>query len=168
MSIKIYIAGPDVFRKNFGQKELAEKVSLCKKYGFIGIPPIDENSEIISQDREGSLKIFDGNMDKLSISDIIVADFNPFRGACVDDGTSTEVMAGYLKNKIVYGYHSLCGLCLTDILPVTYGEISDTQHPLIEKFGNPVNLMLVGCVYRSGGKILSTFEECLLDIKENH
>jgi nucleoside 2-deoxyribosyltransferase len=154
---KIYISCPDIFRRQFGQKEFAEKVALCKKYGFVGLTPVEPSGM--------GVKVFKGNLDKIDVSQVVIADFNPFRGACVNDNTSAEVMAGYLKGKIVYGYSVFCNSSLTDIIHRVYGDVEHSDHPGIENFWNPVCLMLAGCVHESGGKILASFEDCLKDLK---
>jgi nucleoside 2-deoxyribosyltransferase len=85
--MKIYLAGPDVFRYDANNHFLKLK-NICAEYNHIGISPLDnekiENIELFS--KEHSKLIFKNNIDKIKESDVVVANIKPFRGACIDDG----------------------------------------------------------------------------------
>jgi nucleoside 2-deoxyribosyltransferase len=99
--MKVYLAGPDVFLPDaveIGRK----KVSLCDRYGLIGLFPLD--NEIDPSARDASLQIFRGNEAMMDRADVIVANLTPFRGPSADAGTVYELgyMAG--RNKLCLGY----------------------------------------------------------------
>jgi nucleoside 2-deoxyribosyltransferase len=102
---KIYLAGPDVFRKN-ASEHLNNLILLCDKYGFIGISPFDNNTNIniklFSSDH--SKLIFGNNIKKMKKSDYIVANLDYFRGGCIDDGTAFEIGFMFSQKKKIYGY----------------------------------------------------------------
>lgn len=162
---KIYLAGPDVFRKD-AYKHFENMKKLCDKYGFIGLSPFDNDNTFDGEafSSKHSVYIFKGNLIQIKNCDIIIANLIPFRGCCVDDGTAWELGCGYAQDKILYGYTPHCTLTLQEVtnqIPKLIDEF-----PNVETFGrNCVNLMLQESIELSGGKILATFEDCLIDLK---
>jgi nucleoside 2-deoxyribosyltransferase len=165
---KIYLAGPDVFRDNPNEHFIKMK-ELCQKYGFIGLSPIDNENDFDGEplSKLHSIHIFHGNLNIIKNCDIIIANLIPFRGSCVDDGTAWEIGCGYSYGKLLYGYTPYYNKTLTETTHFTYNLNNQLEFTKIEKFDkNSVNLMLQESIELSGGKILETFEDCLIDIKK--
>ncbi|MFA5409635.1 MAG: nucleoside 2-deoxyribosyltransferase [Bacilli bacterium] len=162
--IKIYLAGPDVFRKN-AIEHLESLKKLASQYGFEGLAPLD-NVVIVSDEEIGtpvhSNLIFKANVDLIKKCDIIIANINPFRGACIDDGTAWEIGCGYAWGKMIYGYSDFCNLSLKAITQIMFDVNRQEEYSEIEDFGNTVNLMIVDSIKNSGGSIFKTFEDCLV------
>jgi len=172
---KIYLAGPDVFRAN-ALKHFEMLKTLCNKYGFEGLSPFDNDvnfdGELLS--KKHSCHIFLGNIKQINNCDIIIANLVPFRGVCIDDGTAFEIGLGFAKEKLMYGYSEYCNMTMNEIIQfyfdITEGsDLKQSEFPIIESFeGNCVNLMIQESIELSGGKILKSFEDCLIDLKENY
>lgn len=152
MSLKIYLAGPDVFRAD--AKELGEaKAKICAEYGFEGLFPLDANVDLSNLTPfESGLAIYGADIELMDLCDLIVANMTPFRGPGLDGGTAFEM--GYMRaqGKPVWGYT----LDARD-----YGERVeqpepgwDVQKQHVEAFGMADNLMLVGSIAESGGELL--------------
>lgn len=169
----IYLAGADVSRNDADALDYFERVkALCNKYGFTGLSPFDNEKfegELFS--KAHSKSIFLSNIDLIHKCNIIIVNLNPFRGACVDDGSAFEMGVGFTLKKIMYGYTQFHNEKLKDITEnyFNYNYLRQKSiYPKIEKFGNNcVNLMLQEGIELFGGKILPTFEDCLKDLKEN-
>jgi nucleoside 2-deoxyribosyltransferase len=95
--LKLYLAGPDVFLPDavaIGRI----KVDLCRKYGFVGLYPLD-NAISPGQGISLSQAIFDGNIAMLNEADAVVANLTPFRDVSADAGTVFEVGHAYACGK---------------------------------------------------------------------
>lgn len=128
MSLKIYIAGPDVFCENaieIGKKHKEE----CEKFGFEGLYPLDN---ICSTSKE----IADGNFGLIDKCDVVIANMNPFRGKEPDSGTCCEIGYAIAKGKRV-----ICYMSDTRSMVDKYGTV-DENGMAIEDFGHPLNLMI--------------------------
>ena len=154
---KIYLAGPDVFRKDAHEHFIALK-ELCKIHGQIGLSPFD--NEIAVNTGSMSRDIFKGNILLIDSCDILIANLDAFRGANVDDGTAFEIGYAFAKGKTIYGY--------TEEPTMDYkyraGYYTSIAIPHIENFGHCCNLMLHNAVMVTGGNIMNSFEACLKDI----
>lgn len=166
--LKIYLAGPDVFRED-AIKHFETLKELCIKWGFFGLAPLDNTIEI-STDKlnttEHSKAIFISNVYLIKECDIILANLEPFRGACIDDGTAWEIGCGYALDKKIWGYSSFSNLSLRAVTNIMFDINRQEEFPLIEEFGNTVNLMISDSIKKSGGEIFKTFEECLQNMHE--
>lgn len=163
---KIYLAGPDVFRKN-AIKSLSELKRVAKRYGHEGLAPLDNILEI-EEDQKFTPKhatmIFDANVQLIEDCDVIIANIEPFRGPSVDDGTAWEIGYGFAKNKIIYGYSELSDKSLEEITKMMFDMSKQKKYTEIEKMGHSTNLMIVDSIKASGGKVFKTFEECLIHL----
>jgi nucleoside 2-deoxyribosyltransferase len=159
---KVYLAGPDVFRKN-AVVFLQRLKDLCTQYDFIGLSPLD--NEVNPTAKHVAASIFVGNLDLIDECDIIIANLDPFRGPNIDDGTAFEIGYGYAKGKQIYGY-TLYNETSLEKLTTTY-DCGYSVYTEVENFGYCRNLMLVWSIYASGGKILRTFDDCLKDVSSN-
>lgn len=164
---KIYIAGPDVFFPN-SMEILEQKKQLCKSYGFLGLSPLDNEIDLKKYPKEvGAMLIRKGNIGLIEKSDIVIANFNSFRGFEPDSGTCFEVGYATALDKIIYLYLDDNKLELKERYHKYNKEkfassLYDSDGNSIEDFGMPLNLMF------SGAKIKETFEECLIELKASY
>ena len=131
---KVYISGPDVFAPNARQLGDSFKIA-CRDCGFEGLYPLDiDRADITSE------IIFTENLNKIRTADIVVANLNPFRGECIDDGTAYEIGFAHALKKPVYGYAK-------DLrsLRERIGKYDGSGYE-VEDFGYPVNLMIAETV----------------------
>lgn len=166
---KIYLAGCDVFAKNANEVFMRYK-SLCDKFGFEGISPFDVSNSFTGDkfSQEHSRYIFGHNVGIIQNCDVVIANIIPFRGACVDDGTAMEIGLAFGFDKIIYGYTPFANDSLETVTKLLYPNYINSAYPVLESFNsNPVNLMIYEAIDFSGGKIFQTFEQCLVDIKNN-
>lgn len=128
MSLKIYIAGPDVFSND--AVEIGKKYkALCENQGFEGLYPLDN---VCSTSKE----IAEGNFGLIDKCDVIIANMNPFRGKEPDSGTCCEVGYAIAKGKRV-----ICYMSDTRSMVEKYGTV-DENGMNVENFGLPLNLMI--------------------------
>ncbi|PKO87609.1 MAG: nucleoside 2-deoxyribosyltransferase [Betaproteobacteria bacterium HGW-Betaproteobacteria-12] len=151
MSMKIYLAGPDVFRPDV--LAWAEAVRAClAAAGHQALVPLDNEASTAAG-------ICRANLELIAQADVLLANLNPFRGCEPDSGTCFEVGYALALGKRVIGY-------LADDRPQRaklaeyYGADAswrdgrpvDPQGMAIEDFALPVNLMLgVSCTIVEGG-----------------
>jgi nucleoside 2-deoxyribosyltransferase len=149
--MKIYLAGPNVFRPDALQWA-EEARALVAKYGHQAMIPLDN-------DETSPEGIFKSNIALITEADAVIANLNPFRGLEPDSGTAFEVGCAIALGKRVIGY-------LADVRPtvdklaehfggslaIANGRPVDQEGMFIENFGLPLNLMLgVSCEIVEGG-----------------
>jgi nucleoside 2-deoxyribosyltransferase len=180
----VYLAGPDVFFPN-AREVLAAKKSLCERYGFAGLPPLDV--EISAKRDPTSRKIFERNLALMRQADLIIANLTPFRGISADPGTVFELGWFHGAGKPAYGYSNIAANLETRIAaafaPVTDGPAGRRiakDGMSIEGFGLGDNLMIDEALRPLGGLIRPTdgrdrpigdlllFEQCLKNIASSH
>ncbi|MBV1788111.1 nucleoside 2-deoxyribosyltransferase [Marinobacterium sp. D7] len=152
MSLKIYLAGPDVFRRD--ARELGQaKAAICAEYGYEGLFPLDAKVDLsgLSPFQSG-MAIYSADIELMNRCDLILANMTPFRGPGLDGGTAFEI--GYMRaqGKPVWGYTLDIrdyGDRVDQIMP---GWDSEDQQ--VEAFAMADNLMLVGAIEASGGELL--------------
>lgn len=155
----IYLAGPEVFLPN-AMEVLSEAKVLCTSFGYRALTPFD--GEVTDQIQLAKAKqIFKENVSLIHQSDIVIANCNPFRGACVDDGTAFEIGYAYAKGKRVFGYlndkRSLPEIVRSKIVTkphISGYAIDEDGYLLNEDFGNSINLMLEFSILESGGSLV--------------
>lgn len=141
--MKIYLAGPDVFRPDV--TEWAESVrELCQRYGFEPLLPVDHNEKTPE-------KIFQANIDLIRKAQIVAANLDPFRGPEPDSGTAFELGYALALGKKICGYVTRLETVAQRVeaaenrseRPAPYGDkLTDRNGLMIENFGLPCNLML--------------------------
>jgi nucleoside 2-deoxyribosyltransferase len=153
---KIYLAGPDVFRRD-AVEHFDKLKDLCAKYGQIALSPFDNEVDVILPG--AAMKIFKGNVDMINECDVVFAHLDPFRGPNVDDGTAFEIGMAYALGRPIYGYSD----CHFHNLKTTVSLLcmDKKRYPHVEDFDHPCNLMIAECITESGGRIFETIEECL-------
>lgn len=160
--VKIYIAGPDVFKENsieIGQ--LYKKISKC--YGYIGLYPLDNEISFNNKPRVIANNIYKANISLIKECDIVIANLNPFRGKEADSGTIWE--CGYAKalGKKVYGYMNNTQAYINtfkknETTSNRKGETTDLHNLVIEDFDYPINLMIACSVEKI---VEGSFEDVL-------
>ena len=176
MSLKLYLAGPEVFLPD--AVEHAEKQrQLCIKHGFIPLHPMDNNLDLGNRDIETAMRIYRGDVGQVRNCDIVVANCNPFRSVCVmDDGTAYELGFGNALGKASYGYISskipLDERTIRDyssrLNAVTGTHIDREGYAITDAFGTSINLMMqCGCMAHGGRLIEGDFEDCLVAIRHD-
>lgn len=145
--MRIYLAGPDVFRPD-ALTWAADVRRLLAEFGHQALIPLDG-------DETTAVGIYAANLRLIQSADALIANLNPFRGVEPDSGTCFEVGYAVALGKPVVGY-------LTDTRPqrdkialsAGNGRPMDRAGMLVEDFGLPVNLMLaVSCRIVAGGLV---------------
>ncbi|MDP1525155.1 MAG: nucleoside 2-deoxyribosyltransferase [Rhodocyclaceae bacterium] len=108
--MKIYLAGPDVFRPDVLTWAESARETCCQ-YGYEPLIPIDHGETDAS-------KIFQANLDLIRKAQIVVANLNPFRGAEPDSGTCFELGYALALGKKTCGYVENVDLPLNLMLAV--------------------------------------------------
>jgi len=166
---KIYLAGPEVFRKD-AIKTGKKLVKKCKKHGFKGLYPLD-NVIKASSKKELSREIFIANRKMIEKADFVIANINPFRGYEPDSGTVWEIGYALGLGKKVYGYIESPEIDYLNRIDSTdkyslegelEGSFEDLNGMLIEDFDNPVNLMISESI-----TICDSFKACLKQLKKD-
>lgn len=132
--LKVYFAGPDVFRKN--AIEYFESIKdLCDYYKLIALIPYDGSIQ-------KSDSIYAYNIFLLNQCDVVVANISPFRGASLDPGTALEI--GYAKalNKPVIAYNNYVNNNYKDRVTEDMINISK-EYRVVEDFCLYDNLMIM-------------------------
>jgi nucleoside 2-deoxyribosyltransferase len=185
--IRVYLAGPEVFLRN--AKEIGEqKKTLCKKYGFEGIFPVDIEINVKGKSpREIGLCISSINEGLIKSCDIVVANTTPFRGPSADVGTVFEIGFAHALGKLVFAYTNVTAPFTERTIQSLGNQVNrgqdgalwDVQGMFIEENGLTDNLMIDGCI-NANSKILviqeapkdrlftyfGGFEKCLKAAKE--
>jgi nucleoside 2-deoxyribosyltransferase len=149
--MKIYLAGPDVFRPD-AQLWAGNARALVAEHGHQALVPLD-NEETTA---EG---IFKANFALITEADAVIANLNPFRGLEPDSGTAFEVGCAIALGKRVIGYLDDARPTVEKLaehfggsLGTINGRPVDPDRQFIENFGLPLNLMLgVSCEIVEGG-----------------
>lgn len=170
---KIYLAGPEVFLPNVIEHAETQR-ALCRRYDFDPLHPMDNNIDPAGVSFETALRIYEGDVSQVRDCDIIVANCNAFRGACVDDGTAVELGMAFALGKVAYGYMSTMG-SLAERTRQMYpcrrvaGIWIDREgYVVIDDRGTSINLMLQCGLIRSGGALIAgDFEACLKRVRHD-
>jgi nucleoside 2-deoxyribosyltransferase len=174
MTLKAYLAGPDVFLPNAAAQAEA-KTKLCTAYDLIGIAPYNPDLDMSLPVAQLWRRIFEDDVQMMRECDIVIANLTPFRGASADAGTLVELGWFLGAGKPAYGYsNSAQGFAAR-----SQTQIAIAPDPLpgiaVEDFGLADNLMIEGAlqdglVLPPGGvsrpfDSLEIFELCLKRIK---
>ncbi|MNN03632.1 Nucleoside 2-deoxyribosyltransferase [compost metagenome] len=145
--LKIYLAGPDVFRPD--AMEHGERLkALCAEFGFQGLYPLDcAVPDAITDGRERAQWIYRANIALIAEADCLLANLDPFRGTEPDSGTCFEVGYAAALGKPLYGHVSESGDYAERLRrrhPEWFGASPDRDRDgnALEDFGLPLNLML--------------------------
>jgi nucleoside 2-deoxyribosyltransferase len=184
---RVYLAGPEVFLLN--AKEVGEnKKNLCKKYGFEGVFPLDNEVDVSGKSpREVGLCISDVNERLIQSCDFVIANITPFRGPSADVGTVYEMGYAHGLGKKVLAYTNVTSGFTERTLEALKGRISraadgklrDEHGMFVEEVDLTDNLMNDGCIHANTRLLvieaapageqftfLGGFEKCLKAAKE--
>lgn len=172
--LRVYLAGPTVFKEN--QAEIfAHQKELLAKVNCIGISPMDQDLPFFRNDAETGNIIAAGNEKIMDRCEVILFDKTPFHNSpSMDDGTAFEV--GYMSHKakddpegvIIIGYYTepvdtnFANRVSTVVYNnETYRDKFNTlrgkkDHNSIEEFQRSENIMIEHAIDKTGGK---TFEQ---------
>ena len=138
--MKIYLAGPDVFRQDaFAWAEAARRT--CQDSGHQALIPLDG----VETTAAG---IYHANIDLIRAADAVIANLNPFRGCEPDSGTCVEVGFALALGKPVIGYLASPETTVERVRRMAggvtekQGRSIDRDGLHVEDFGLPLNLML--------------------------
>lgn len=103
--MKIYLAGPDVFRQDAKEYGTLLK-KTCSAFGAEGLFPLDNELEVIQNEApwEFAKRIYNGNIEMIKSCDVVIANVQRFRGPSADAGTVFEIGYANALGKPVYGY----------------------------------------------------------------
>jgi len=138
--MKLYLAGPDVFRTDAIEWAAAAR-ALCRLFGHEPLVPLDGEA----QDAAG---IYAANIAMIRAADAVIANLAEFRGAEPDSGTAFELGFAVALGKPVIGYVP-ADEALSDRVARHCGPLTEDAQGLldgsglrVEQFGLPLNLML--------------------------
>lgn len=163
--MKIYLAGPDVFRSN-ATDHFNKLLKIVEEFGFVGLSPMDNVISIHEKDRNTQKHadmIFEANVRLMDEADVIMANIIPFRGTCMDDGTAFEIGYGFAKGKLLYGYAPDCDSPLKNR---TVRHLS-REFPEMEDYNYSTNLMICSSIKSRGGLVFPNIKGCLSHLKDN-
>jgi nucleoside 2-deoxyribosyltransferase len=142
--MKIYLAGPDVFRPDAA--EYGEHLrQLCASRGFVGLYPLDASLDPALHGVAAAAAICQANLALIDQADLVMANLNPFRGHEPDSGTAFEVGYAHARGKPVWAYTGQTLPLAEQVLGQSaQGELRhvDANGYTIENFGLSLNLML--------------------------
>lgn len=143
--MKVYLAGPDVYRPDAKEHFNKMKATLALA-GHEGLAPLD--NEVDLNHALASSKIYQANIQMIKRADVVLANISPFRGPSLDPGTAFEIGYAVALGKPVIVY--------TDNFS-QYKSRVPTDGYLVEDFSLIDNLMIV-----HGSQLCaSTFEEAI-------
>lgn len=183
MTLKVYLAGPEVFLPD-GRAVLEAKRALAGRYGFAGVVPGDLVIEAEDGPARG-LAISAANETLMRGADLIIANMTPFRGVSTDVGTAWELgfMAGlgrpsfaYTNAPELYRERVTRDVYAGEVRPDAEGRLRGSDGHDVEDFGMVDNLMLDGGIAARRGLVvrravesarlftdLSAYEACLAE-----
>lgn len=160
--MKVYLAGPDVFRPDavaYGEHLKA----VCRELGLTGLYPLDTALSAHVTGPEAAAAIYRANLALIHEADVVMANLGPFRGHEPDSGTAFEVGYAAALGKSVWIYTGEA----RSIVEQLTGHAADlSRHYLdengytIENFGLNLNLMLA-C---GSNQVIGDAAECLRQI----
>lgn len=156
--MKIYLAGPDVFRPN-AQEHSEWMKRVCDLYGLEGKFPLDGQVDLtgLESGPEKGLKIYQADVDLLNECDAVAANLSPFRGVSADPGTCVEIGIAIAQNKPVVLYSDDLSVYKDRAEAAGFGK----DGWILENFEMCDNLMMLG---PAKGKVHATFEEAIVDL----
>lgn len=144
--MKIYLAGPDVFRLDLAEWQRAV-IEACARHGHAPLFPCDNECA-------HPIGLVEANLAMIRQADVVVANMNPFRGVEPDSGAVFEVGYAVALGKPVIAYVATREDVLDKVFrmysraTVSEGAFRwrDKDGHGIEDAGQPLNLMLAHTV----------------------
>ncbi|KFL26640.1 nucleoside 2-deoxyribosyltransferase [Paradevosia shaoguanensis] len=161
MSIKVYLAGPEVFLAN-AREILNAKAELARKAGFLPISPGDLEIPPAPTKKGMGLSISAIDEQMMLEADAIIANLTPFRGVAADVGTAYELGFMCGQGKHAFAYTNVAHDHHQRVLTYYEGAVvADSQGHRrgpdglsVEDFEMIDNLMLHGGVERRNGTVV--------------
>lgn len=140
MSAKVYLAGPDVFRRD-ARARGDELRALCAAHGVEGLYPLDADP---AGDAPDAAAIRRRCIALIQEADAVVANISPFRGHHMDPGTAWEMGYAQALRMPVYCWSADPRPIAHRIAAADADEAGarDADGHLIEDFGLAENLMI--------------------------
>lgn len=160
MSVRVYLAGPEVFLVNAGEIGVRKR-AICGRYGLIGIFPADEEEPCTRAMTlpERGLAISRAMERVMRTCNAMIVNLTPFRGPSADVGSAYEM--GFMRalGRPIFGYTNddrpffdrVVEFCGGTVCERPTGEHEDGEGMAIEPFTLRDNLMLEGGLIASGG-----------------
>lgn len=137
---RVYLAGPDVFEKNW-EAVAAYKKAVCADFGLEGVFPMDA---VIPEPTGRSILI--ANVDLIESCQAMLANIQPFRGISADVGTAFEMGYGSAKGLKVIAYTTESEQYVHRVFHSPYRSeelMNEDKHGrAVENFGGGDNLMV--------------------------
>ena len=162
MSIKVYLAGPEVFLRN-AREQLDRKIELTKAAGLIPVSPGDFVIPPQPSKRQFGHAVSEIDEKMMDTADAIIANLTPYHGVSADVGTCYEL--GYMcaQGKLAYAYTNVAADMKTRTVAHYDGEVfTDANGRLrgrrtglsVEDVDMIDNLMMQGGIERRGGQVV--------------
>ena len=162
LSIKVYLAGPEVFLQN-AREQLDRKIALTKAAGLIPVSPGDFIIPPQPSKRQFGLAVSEIDEKMMNSADAIIANLTPYHGVSADVGTCYEL--GYMcaQGKLAYAYTNVAADMRTrtvahyggDVFTDANGRLRGRHDGLsVEDVDMADNLMMQGGVERRGGQVI--------------
>ncbi|MDI6747928.1 MAG: nucleoside 2-deoxyribosyltransferase [Rhodocyclaceae bacterium] len=155
--MKIYLAGPDVFRPD-AEDWANQARKLCRQYGCEALTPLDHGATTPAT-------ICAGNLALIRTADALVANLNPFRGAEPDSGTVFELGYAVALGKPVHGYLNDMEILRARVNRLEHADPArshDDRGMAIEDFALPLNLMIAA----SARIVAGGLADCLQSLRD--
>jgi nucleoside 2-deoxyribosyltransferase len=152
MTVKAYLAGPDVFLPD-AASHARRKVEICARYKIIGRPPLNDDIDGLAAvcAEDAWRAIFRKDLAMMEDCDIIIANLTPFRGSSADAGTLVEVGWFFGRGRPIFGY-SNSAISFAERNRRQLDAVPDLSPGMaVEDFGLLDNLMIPGAVLEGGG-----------------
>ena len=161
MSIKVYLAGPEVFLPN-AREALDIKIALTRAAGLVPVSPGDFTIPPQPTKRAFGHAISEIDERMMDSADAIIANLTPYHGVSADTGTCYEL--GYMcaQNKLAYAYTNVAKDMRQRTIEYHKGEVALDAHGrlrsadgfAVEDVDMVDNLMMQGGVERRGGQVV--------------
>jgi nucleoside 2-deoxyribosyltransferase len=162
LSVKVYLAGPEVFLPN-AREQLDIKIALTKAAGLVPVSPGDFVIPQQPTRRQFGHAISEIDEKMMDSADAIIANLTPYHGVSADVGTCYEL--GYMcaQGKLAYAYTNVVADMKTrtvahyggDVYRSEDGRLRGQRDGLsIEDVDMVDNLMMHGGVERRGGQVV--------------
>ncbi|ALU90767.1 nucleoside 2-deoxyribosyltransferase [Herbaspirillum rubrisubalbicans] len=152
---RIYLAGPDVFQRDYAQYKLRIK-QWCTELGLVALCPGDD--EVTGESKADiARRIYEINVALIESADYVVANVRNFRGHEPDSGTVFEIGYAVGRGKKVWCYNTPTQDLLHQLPQGEPGYCLDGM--LIEDFGLPRNLMLAHAAQLVQGDLRSCLQQ---------
>lgn len=144
---RIYLAGPDVFRRDVALHFAALKAA-CDGLGLEALAPSDGLVPAWVPEGEIPHRIYETNMELLQQADGVIANLAPFRGVEPDSGTVFEVGVAVARGLPVVAYGLPPGSYASRVMASVLtsrgddGVLRDVDEFVVEDLGLSLNLML--------------------------